>query len=163
MGESATNGNIYQYYRGIIYYTFSRHEGFLTFCESYEGDWICNRNSILHSEGDVQSFWKTSNSSQRQSRGNRTHGLSTKSNLYQAHHGKILSLPDLLYKWWCRNKNVDTKELIVYFFTNPLDTELFRYIRYNLNGLRVNGILLWEVFLDYTHEASILEDSSEKD
>ena len=39
-------------------------------------------------------------------------------------------------------KHVDNKKKIADIFTNPLDSELFRYLSCNLNGWYVNSILL---------------------
>ena len=41
-------------------------------------------------------------------------------------------------------KHADTKEQISDIFTKPLDSELFGYLCYKLNGRYVNGILLCE-------------------
>ena len=48
-------------------------------------------------------------------------------------------------------KHVDTKEHIADIFMKPLDSELFIYLHYKLNGWWVKGILLCEEILDYTY------------
>ena len=53
-------------------------------------------------------------------------------------------------------KHVDTKEQITDIFTKPLDSKLFGYLRYKLNGWWVNGILPRKGVLDYAHEAIVL-------
>ena len=53
-------------------------------------------------------------------------------------------------------KNIYTKEQIADIFMKPLDSELFIYIRYDLNGWYINGILLHEVVWYFMHEAVIL-------
>ena len=53
-------------------------------------------------------------------------------------------------------KHVDTKEHIADIFMKSLDSELFIYLHYKLNGWWVKGILLCEEILDYTYEAFIL-------
>ena len=42
-------------------------------------------------------------------------------------------------------KHVDTKEQITDIFTKPLDSELFGYLLYNINGWYLNSIFLCEV------------------
>ena len=41
-------------------------------------------------------------------------------------------------------KHAETKEQITDIFTKPLDSELFVYLRYKLNGWYINGILIHE-------------------
>ena len=52
--------------------------------------------------------------------------------------------------------HVDTKQYIEDIIIKPLDTKLFGYLHYNLNRWWVNGILIREGVLDYTHGAGIL-------
>ena len=53
-------------------------------------------------------------------------------------------------------KHVDTKEHIADIFMKPLDSELFGYLRYKLNGWWVKGILLCKGVRHCMHKADIL-------
>ena len=101
MDDTATNRNHAQYYRSGMYCTLSIHEVRLTFCDSYEGYRVRNRNSRRRSRGAIQSFRKASHISQRQSRGNNTCGCSKNATSYQEHHNQISPLPEFHHKRRC--------------------------------------------------------------
>ena len=58
MGDLTTNINITQYYIGKIYGSLAIHEVSLTFCESYEGNWVHTQASRRHFKGAVKPFEK---------------------------------------------------------------------------------------------------------
>ena len=59
MVDLDTNINITHNYGGGMYCALSNQKGGFTFCKSYEGDWICTKTSMWHSEGAEHFFQKT--------------------------------------------------------------------------------------------------------
>ena len=57
-----------------------------------------------------------------------------KCDLAQTHRYQVSSLPDVFANVDIEIKHVDIKEHITDIFKKPLDSELFLYLRWNLNG-----------------------------
>ena len=124
MGDPAPDRNIDHYNIGRINYSLSSNEVRLTFCESYEVDWVCTQPSRRHPSGIVQYIRKASHSLRRQSRGNRNHGFSTNITSYEEHSDHHLRI--FVANGDVDIKHVDIKEQIVDIFTKPLDSDFFR-------------------------------------